>query len=226
MAEEMRTAYHQQLSELNDMLGTMCGLAGTAMERATRALLESDLAGTEQVIGDHDQILAMSVDAAAHAIKLLALQQPVAGDLRNIVGSIQIIADIERMDALAVHVAKIARRRHPEPAVPEEVSSFFNQMGQVACQLATIAREVLRTRDPQKAAGIRERDDAMDDLHRQLFAVLLDGGEWTHGVQAAVDAALLGRFYERFADHAVEIGRRVVFQVTGSLPEEQEVGTY
>ena len=85
--------------------------------------------------------------------KLLALQQPVAGDLRKIVGSIQIIADIERMDALAVHVAKIARRRHPEPAVPEEVSSFFDQMGQVACQLATIAREVHRTRDPQKAAG-------------------------------------------------------------------------
>ena len=190
MAEEMRTAYHQQLAELNDMLGTMCGLAGTAMERASRALLESDLAGTEQVIGDHDQILAMSVDAGARAIKLLALRQPVAGDLRNIVGSIQIIADIERMDALAVHVAKIARRRHPEPAVPEEVSSFSNQMGQVACQLAAIAREVLRTRDPQKAAGIRERDDAMDGLHQHLFTVLMDKGEWKHGVAAAVDVTV------------------------------------
>ena len=226
MAEEMRTAYHEQLSDLNDRLGTMCDLAGTAMERATRALLESDLAGTEEVIGDHEKVVAMSVDAAGRAIKLLALQQPVAGDLRNIVGSIQIVADIERMDALAVHVAKIARRRHPEPAVSEEISTYFNQMGQVACQMATIAREVLRTRDPQKAAGIREQDVVMNDLHRQLFGVLLDGGEWTHGVQAAVDAALLGRFYERFADHAVEIGRRVVFQATGALPAEQDVGTY
>jgi phosphate transport system protein len=84
----------------------------------------------------------------------------------------------------------------------------------------------LSTRDPQKAARIREQDDAIDDLHRKLFTMLMDDREWQHGILAAVDVALLGRFYERFADHAVEIGRRVVFQVTGTLPPEQEVGTY
>ena len=99
-------------------------------------------------------------------------------------------------------------------------------MGHVAVELANIAREVLGTRDPDEAARIREQDDAMDDLHQQLFTVLMDDRAWKHGIAAAVDVALLGRFYERFADHAVEVGRRVVFQVTGSLPPEQDVGMY
>ncbi|WP_330359717.1 phosphate signaling complex PhoU family protein, partial [Mycobacteroides abscessus] len=85
--------------------------------------------------------------------------------------------------------------------------------------LGNSAQEVLLTRDPEKAARINEEDDAMDDLHRHLFTVLMDR-EWKHGVAAAVDVTLLGRFYERFADHAVEVARRVIFQVTGSLPPE------
>ena len=226
MPHEMRTAFHEQLAELSSQLGEMCGMAGSAIDDATRALLDADLAASEQVISGHDQMVAMSANAQAHAITLLALQQPVAGELRNILSSLQIIADIERMDALAVHVARIARRRHPQHAVPDEVRGCFSEMGRVAVELANIAREVLRTRDPQKAAGIREQDDAMDDLHGQLFAVLMDGNGWQHGVPSAVDVALLGRFYERFADHAVEVGRRVVFHVTGTLPPEQEVGMY
>ena len=221
----MRTAYHEQLTALTDQLGEMCGLAGIAMERATQALLQADLALAEQVITDHEQIASMSTRAEEAAFVLLALQAPVAGDLRAIVSSIQIVADVDRMGALALHVAKISRRRHPQHALPEEVNGCFAEMGRVAVELGNSAQEVLRTRDPEKAAGIREQDDAMDDLHRQLFTVLMDR-EWKHGVPAAVDVALLGRFYERFADHAVEVGRRVVFQATGTLPPEQEVGTY
>jgi phosphate transport system protein len=226
MSHEIRTAYHTKLTELGEQLGQMCDMAGTAMDHATEALLGADLTAAEQVITDHDRMVAMSSDAQAAAISLLALQQPVAGELRDILGSLQLIADVERMGALAVHVAKIARRRHPQHAVPDEVSGLFGEMGRVAVQLATIAREVLETRDPDKAARIRAQDDAMDNLHRQLFTVLMDGREWQYGIPAAVDVALLGRFYERFADHAVEVGRRVVFQVTGTLPAEQEVGTY
>ena len=150
---------------------------------------------------------------------LLALQAPVAGDLRSIVGSIQIVADIDRMGALALHVAKIARRRHPQHALPEEVNGYFSEMGRVAVELGNSAQEVLLSRDPEKAARIREEDDAMDDLHRHLFTVLMDR-EWKHGVAAAVDVTLLGRFYERFADHAVEVARRVIFQVTGEHPDD------
>jgi len=222
----MRTVYHEQLSELSKQLGEMCGLAGVAMERATRALLQADLALAEQVITDHEQITAMTARAEKSAFALLALQQPVAGELRAIFSSLQIAADAERMGALALHVAKIARRRHPQRALPEEVHDCFSEMGRVAVKLGSSAQEVLLSGDAKKAARLREEDDEMDDLHQHLFAVLLDHDGWKHGVPAAVDVALLGRFYERFADHAVEVGRRVVFQVTGTLPPEQEVATY
>jgi phosphate transport system protein len=220
----MRTAYHEQLDALNTQLAEMCRLAGIAMERATQALLQADLVLAEQVIGDHEQIMASSARAEEAAFVLLALQAPVAGDLRAIVSSIQIVADVERMGALALHVAKIARRRHPQHALPEEVNGYFAEMGRVAVDLAHSARDVLLSHDPERARQMRQDDDAMDDLHRHLFSVMMDR-EWKHGVAAAVDVTLLGRFYERFADHAVEISRRVIFQVTGQLPADDEVAT-
>ncbi|HEU0191134.1 MAG TPA: phosphate signaling complex protein PhoU [Mycobacterium sp.] len=215
----MRAAYQEQLSGLAEQLGQMCGLAGIAMERATQALLQADLVLAEQVITDHERIATMSARAEESAFVLLALQAPVAGDLRAIISSIQMVADIDRMGALALHVAKIARRRHPQHALPEEVNGYFAEMGRVAVDLGNSAQEVLLSRDPEKAARIREEDDAMDDLHRHLFSVLMDR-EWRHGVAAAVDVTLLGRFYERFADHAVEVARRVIFQATGKFPDE------
>ena len=221
----MRTAYHEQLDALIHQLAEMCRLAGVAMERSTQSLLQADLALAEQVIGDHERISSASARAEEAAFVLLALQAPVAGDLRSIVSSIQIVADVERMGALALHVAKIARRRHPQHALPEEVNGYFAEMGRVAVDLADSAGEVLLSRDPEKARRIREDDDAMDDLHQHLFTVMMDR-EWRHGVAAAVDVTLLGRFYERFADHAVEIARRVIFQVTGHLPAEEEIATY
>lgn len=221
----MRTAYHEQLNALTNQLAEMCRMAGIAMERATQALLQADLVLAEQVIGDHENIIAASARAEETAFVLLALQAPVAGDLRAIVGSIQIVADVERMGALALHVAKIARRRHHQHTLPKEVNGYFAEMGRIAVDLGNSAREVLLSRDPDQARLIREEDDAMDDLHRHLFSVMMDR-EWKHGVAAAVDVTLLGRFYERFADHAVEISRRVIFQVTGRLPDEEDVETY
>jgi phosphate transport system protein len=220
----MRTAYHEQLDALTAQLGEMCGLAGVAMERATQALLQADLVLAEQVISEHDQITALSAHSEETAFVLLALQAPVASDLRAVVGSIQIVADVDRMGALALHVAKIARRRHPQHALPEEVNGYFAEMGRVAVELGNAAQEVLVTRDPEKAARLRDEDDAMDDLHRHLFTVLMDR-DWKYGLTAAVDVTLLSRFYERFADHAVEVGRRVIFQVTGKLPEEEGISS-
>ena len=218
----MRTAYHEQLEALQGQLAEMCGLAGVAMERATQALLQADLVLAEQVITDHEQIADLSARAEEKAFVLLALQAPVAGDLRAIVSSIQIVADIDRMGSLALHVAKIARRRHPQHALPEEVNGYFAEMGRVAVELGNAAQEALMSRDPEKAAQIRDEDEAMDDLHRHLFTVLMDR-EWKHGVTAAVDVTLLSRFYERFADHAVEVARRVIFQATGKYPYEEEI---
>jgi phosphate transport system protein len=219
----MRTAYHEQLSALCAEIAEMCGLTADAMENATLALLQADLSVAEQVITDHDRIAMMSRHAEESAIKLLALQQPVAGELRTIVGSMHIGADIERMGALAVHVANIARLRHPEHAVPDEVRGYFTEMGSVAVELARTAQEVLMSRDPDKAAGLRQQDDAVDAQHRHLFTLLIDR-TWQDSVCSAVDVALLGRYYERFADHAVEIGRQVIFEATGGLPLQKQMG--
>jgi phosphate transport system protein len=218
----MRTTYHEALAALSEQVGDMCGLAADAMERATEALLGADLSVAEQVIADHEHIAAMSKRVESNAIKLLALQQPVAGDLRMIVGSIHIGADIDRMGALAVHVARISRLRHPECALPDDVRDSFSEMGSRAVKLARTAREVLISRDPDKAARLRAEDDAVDAEHRHLFTLLIDH-KWQDGVCSAVDVALLGRFYERFADHAVEIGKRVVFEATGGLPDHKQM---
>ena len=215
----MRSAYIEQMAELNGVLGQMCALAGIAMERSTQALLQADLAVAESVIGDHEQLTQLSTPAEERAFALLALQAPVAGDLRSIVSGFQIVADIDRMGALALHVAKVARRRHPAKALPEEVNGYFAEMGRLAITMATNAREVLNSQNPEDALKLQDDDDAMDDLHRHLFTVLMDR-EWRHGVAAAVDVTLLGRYYERFSDHAVLIGRRVVFQATGQTPEQ------
>jgi phosphate transport system protein len=220
----MRTAYHEQLDDLATRLGEMCGLAGQAMKGATQALLETDIAAAERVIRDHERIVEMRARAEKEAFALLALQQPVAGELRAVFSAIQIIADTERMGALAVHVAKIAKREYPKEVLPEDVRGCFADMGKVAIALGDSAKQVLVTRDPQQAAQLHEQDQAMDDLYRQLFSVLIDR-EWKHSVSVGVEAALLGRFYERFADHAVEIGRRVIFMRSGVLPAEDEIST-
>jgi phosphate transport system protein len=218
----MRTTYYEELSALSTQVGEMCGLAADAMEHATEALLGADLSVAEQVIADHEHIVAMSRKSEDSAVKLLALQQPVAGDLRTIVSALHVGADIERMGALAVHVASIARLRHPECALPDDVRDCFAEMGTGAVQLARTAHEVLMSCDPDKAGRLRDQDDAVDAEHRHLFTLLIDH-KWQDGVCSAVDVALLGRFYERFADHAVEIGKRVVFEATGGLPDHKHL---
>ena len=156
----MRTVYHKQLADLATQLGEMCGLAGVAMKRATQALLDADIDAAEQVIRDHERIVAMRAQVEKEAFALLALQQPVAGELRAIFSAIQIIADTERMGALAVHVAKIARREYPKHVLPEEVRGCFADMAKVAIALGDSAKQVLISRDPKKAAQLHEQDDA------------------------------------------------------------------
>lgn len=221
MSDFMRVIYNEQMADLAHLLGEMAGLAGSAMDRATQSLLQADLTLAESVISEDDRISEMITDAEEKAFALLALQAPVAGDLRQVVSAIQIVQDVNRMGALALHVAKVTRRRHPNHALPEAVNGYFAEMGRIAVNMGESAREVLETRDPERAAQLNEDDEAMDDLHRHLFTLLMDR-DWKYGVAAAVDVTLLGRYYERFADHAVEIGRRVIFLVTGVLPPDAD----
>jgi phosphate transport system protein len=213
----MRDAYQEQLDGLADGLAGMCTDVAVAMEKATRALLETDLQLAEQVITEDLQIDSIRDTAEERAFALLALQAPVATDLRIVVAAIHGAGDIERMGDLALHVAQAARRRHPQPVLPAEIAPYFAEMGRVGVALATKAGEVIRSRDIEAAAALEADDDAMDDLHKHMFNVLMDRN-WSHGVEAAVDVTLLARFYERYADHAVAVARRIVYVVTGSMP--------
>ncbi|TQM82260.1 PhoU-like phosphate uptake regulator [Saccharothrix saharensis] len=213
----MREAYHDQLGQLADQLADMCGMAGDAMERATASLLGADLALAEQVIGDDAKIDDVRADIEEQAYALLALQAPVATDLRIVLAVIHAAESVERMGDLALHVAKAARRRHPNPVLPDTVRPYFAEMGRIAVELAREATDIIRTQDVQRARSLEDADDAMDDLHRHLFTVIMDK-DWQHGVPSAVDTTLLGRFYERFADHAVSVAKRTVFVVTGRMP--------
>jgi phosphate transport system protein len=213
----MREVYTEQLAALAEQIAGMCHAVGIAIQRATAALLEADLGLAEQVISGDAEVDQMRAQAEEQAFALLALQAPVATDLRTVLSAIYAVGDLERMGDLAAHIAQAARRRHPAHAVPEQVTGFFAEMGRLAAKLSDDAEQVIRTRDVSLAEKIEEDDDAMDDLHRHLFTELM-ARQWPHGVQAAVDVTLLGRFYERFADHAVLLARRVVFVVTGNMP--------
>ena len=213
----MRDAYQEQLDELADSLAGMCDQVAEAMEKATRSLLEADLHLAEEVISDDIRVDDLRAIAEEKAFAVLALQAPVATDLRTVVSAIHGAGDIERMGDLALHVAQAARRRHPLHVLPEEVEPYFAEMGKVGCALARKAGDVIRTRDLARAAELETDDDAMDDLHRHMFTVLMDH-RWSHGVGPAVDITLLARFYERYADHAVAVARRIVYVVTGRMP--------
>ncbi len=221
----MREAYHVELGQLAEELANMCSMSGTAMELATKALLDADLGLAEQVIGDDAKIDDARSSCEEHAYALLALQAPVATDLRTVLAAIHAAESLERMGDLALHVAKAARRRHPKPVLPEQIRPYFAEMGRVAVELARDAEQVILNKDIDQARSLEEADDEMDDLHRQLFSVIMDK-DWPHGVASAVDVTLLGRFYERYADHAVSVAKRVVFVVTGRMPgyaEDEDV---
>ncbi|MFF0066292.1 phosphate signaling complex protein PhoU [Streptomyces sp. NPDC005279] len=215
----MRAAYHEELASIRDSLVEMAHLVGSAMGRATSALLDADLQLAEGVISADVKVDALQRDLEHRAITLLARQQPVATDLRTVVTSLRMSADLERSGDLAQHVAKLARLRHPERAVPHDLRRTILEMGQLAQRLMAQAAEVLITQDVDAALQLEKDDDRMDQLHRMIFQHLLDD-RWQHGVETAVDVTLVGRYYERFADHAVSVARRVVYLVTGQYADE------
>ena len=218
----MRDVYHEELDEINDQLVEMTRLVESAMSRASRSLLDADLQLAESVIAADEQIDGLYANLERRAFDLMARQQPVAGDLRFLITSLRIVAELERMADLAAHIAKVARRRYPSSAVPEVVHSTILGMGQAAVRIVAKAASVIATKDVALAAELEREDDAMDALHRELFAHIL-GDAWTGSVEEAVDVTLCGRFYERFADHAVSVARRVAYLVTGVGPRGQIV---
>ncbi|MFD8394037.1 phosphate signaling complex protein PhoU [Streptomyces sp. NPDC059680] len=215
----MREAYHDELDSIGEGLVEMANLVGSAIGLATTALLDADLHLAENVISADEKVDDLQRDLEDRAIGVLARQQPVATDLRLVVTSLRMSADLERSGDLAEHVAKLARMRYPQRAVPRDLRRTVLEMGQLAQRLMAQAAEVLITHDVDAALQLEKDDDRMDELHRTIFQHLMDE-QWQHGVETAVDVTLVGRYYERFADHAVAVAQRVVYLVTGERADE------
>jgi phosphate transport system protein len=214
----MRDQYHVELDGISITLVEMARLVSEAIRDATTALLGADLRVAEEVIASDNVIDALQHDLDNRTVDLMARQQPVAGDLRTLVASLRMSADLERMGDLANHVAKVARMRYPVVAVPSELLEIVEKMAVVAEIVSDKLAIVIRDRDTEKALQLGVDDDEMDILHRRLFVALLDPA-WPHGNEVAIDMTLIGRYYERFADHAVSVARRLYYLVTGEYAD-------
>jgi len=212
----IRSVFQEELDGVSQSLVDLSGMVSDSMRKATEALLDSNLKVAEEVISTDDHIDNFQHELDARIIDIIARQQPVASDLRALVTALRMSADLERMGDLSHHIAKVARLRHPASAVPQELQALVKEMGEVAEKISRKIGTVIETRDTEMALEVERDDDAMDKLHRQLIGSIVDA-TWTHGVESAIDLTLLGRYYERFADHAVSVSRRVYFLVTGKF---------
>jgi phosphate transport system protein len=213
----MREAFHEQLDSVFEDLAGICRDVERAVALATEALLTGDAEVAERVISGDVEIDRARERVEDKAFSLLSLQQPVAGDLRTVVAALRMVSELERMGDLSAHVAKIARLRVPRVAVPEEIRPTVCRMAAVAEDMVSQVSQIIAGRDVEAAIALGRDDEVMDQLRRTSFVELLSD-DWKHGVEAAVDVALLGRYYERIADHAVSVANRVVFVVTGTSP--------
>lgn len=212
----MREAFQDELESIFTDLAGIARQVQEAVSRATQALLDGDVQVAEEVISGDARIDDAREMIEDKAFELLSLQQPVAGDLRTVVAALRMVAELERMGDLSVHVAKIARLRVPRLAVPDQAEPTIRRMATLAEIMTARTATIIEERDVEAAQRLGEDDDEMDKLRRNSLRELLSS-DWPHGVEPAVDLALLGRYYERIADHAVSVANRVVFVVTGEV---------
>ena len=215
----MRHAYREELNAFAHDLIVMCDGVSAIMHKASQALLTADLQPAEEAISLTDELDAVRLRSEERAVALLALENPVAKELRQVVSSIYIVEDLNRMSELAKHIANAARRRHPDSVIPETYLGYFKEMARLVEDMVALTRDVLVDPDADVALRLTSEDDAVDDINEHLLNVLTRR-EWTETTRAAVDIALLSRFYERYADHCVNVAARVVFLITGMTPEE------
>ena len=210
----IRSVFQDELDGVSQSLVDLTNMVSDSIHKATQALISADLKLAEEVITNDEKVDNYQHDLDSRIIDIIARQQPVASDLRALVTALRMSADLERMGDLSHHVAKVARLRHPNAAVPPELVAIIQAMGVAAVAITEKTGVVIATRNTEMALEIERDDDVMDDLHRKLIAVLIEP-TWKHGIETAIDLTLLGRYYERYADHAVSISRRVYFLVTG-----------
>jgi phosphate transport system protein len=210
---------HAEVDSLTGDLASIVRLAGQLMTNASVALHQADLKRAELVISEADEMKARCQHTAQRCLNLLISPASVATDLRMVVAAMHVVKDLQRMCNLAQHIAEIARLKHPIEPIPADIHPVSMRMGALASNLAEDAAAAIESRDPISAARLAQVDDEVDTLRRRIFQILF-AEDWSHGVEPAVDAALIGRYYERFADHAVAIAR----QITLSAPPQPPGG--
>ena len=216
----MRQVFQNELHEVQDRLVEMSDSVGTIMEKASAAFLGGDVAKADEAIAlsESNEEKALALDELV--IKILARQSPVARDLRILVSALRMSASLERMGALAGHIASIARYRFPGSAVPASLRSTFEEMGALDIKLAKKVTEVLRNTDVDQARAIQAEDERVDELHRHVFDVVL-ADDWKENAMFTVDVTLASRYFERFADHVVDISSKVSYLTTGEWNEAE-----
>ncbi|QRP44758.1 PhoU domain-containing protein [Amycolatopsis sp. FDAARGOS 1241] len=213
----MRDTFHGELAQLGGELSEMCAFSTQAMREATRALLTADLLLAEQVLSGDAELDWRRAECEEHAQALLALQAPVAHELRSVLAAVYSADKIERMGDLAAHIAGIARFHHPHHAVPAELEEMFSVLGELTAAMADRLTELLAAPVEGMHAELENADQAVDDLHARVLG-LITTPTWHDGPAVASNAALLARFYERFGDQVVSVAKRLEFAATGSLP--------
>lgn len=210
----MRETFHGDLARLGEQLAEMCGMAAESMRRANRALLTADLQLAERVLSGDAELDRARRECEDHAQSLLALQAPVARDLRKILAAVYCAEKIERMGDLAAHVADTARFTHPEHVVPAEFEDVFTELGEIAAGMADRVGELITGEAVGGFTELDQTDEAVDALHARVLT-LITGKSWQHGVRSATSLALVARFHERFADQGVSVAKRLEFAETG-----------
>ncbi len=216
----MREVFQDQLHEVQDRLVEMAESVTNIMSDASSAFINSDVAMADRAIAlaEANENKALTLDELV--IRILARQSPVSRDLRILVSALRISASLERMGALAGHIAAIARYRFPGSAVPASLKSTFEEMGKLDIELAKKISKILRSTDADEARAIQAQDERVDQLHRQVFDVVL-GDDWKENAMYTVDVTLASRYHERFADHVVDISSKISYLTTGEWAEQE-----
>ncbi|MEZ5161526.1 MAG: phosphate signaling complex protein PhoU [Marmoricola sp.] len=213
----MREAFSEQLSTVRDELVEMAGRVRQAVADATIALIEADGALASSVIDSRRGHRFATSEDRRRQLQMMALQSPVATDLRMLVAGLRMVSDLERMGDLAVHVAKIVQLRLPQSAAPQQVLPIISRMGSLAEVMVGRVEHIIAANDLDAARALDEVDEEMDRLRRESFTALLSASGPMASSQRW-NTALLGRYYERIADHAVSVANRVIYLVTGEMP--------
>jgi phosphate transport system protein len=220
---EIRKNFHHELEIVRDDVVRMASMVSESLAQATQAFLDSDLTAAERIIGGDDVIDTLALDIEDRCYQLLALQQPMASDLRALTTAIRLCAEIERSGDLVCNILKGFRRIYGVDIDPR-IRGHLHQLSSEVHRLFRLAVDAYADRNVGLATALDDMDDAIDDLHIDYIQSIFETRESGElPLQVAVQLALIGRFYERIADHAVNIGERVSYMVNGWLPEHTGV---